>query len=113
MDEQANQVVTALDPNQFYSMAQSALYYDNQLRPSVSMDLDGDFAISWDGNGSSTTTPLTPENLATAYDQDTSGVWVRTFHATQVGDTANPASQHGMAGQFHRSRQFRKVRPSP
>ena len=90
VDEQANQVVTALDPNIPYTMAQSALYYGNQLRPSVSMDLDGDFTITWDGNGSSTLTPATPENLLTAYDQDNSGVFARSFHSTLTDLSINP-----------------------
>ena len=66
VDEQANQVVTALDTQTFYSLAQLALYSGNQIRPSVSMDLDGNFTITWDGNGSDTTTPGTPQNVATA-----------------------------------------------
>ncbi|MBN1394651.1 MAG: trypsin-like serine protease, partial [Pirellulales bacterium] len=92
VDTNANQVVTALhDPPQYYSMAQSALYYGDQISPSISVDADGDFFIVWSGNGSSTYTPLAPQNLAGAYDHDQTGVFVRAFHATLSGDERNPA----------------------
>ena len=92
MDEQANQVVTALDTTIFYSLAQSALYAGDQVRSSVSMDTDGNFTITWDGNGSSTTDTTNPQDLAAAFDQDSQGVWVRSFQSTALGATTNPAT---------------------
>ena len=34
-----------------YSLAQSDAYAGDQLNPSVAMDADGDYVITWDGNG--------------------------------------------------------------
>ncbi len=91
-DFNANQVVTALhEPPQYYSMLQSALYYGDQISPSIAVDADGDFYIAWAGNGSSTRNPLHPESLAAAYNHDDSGVFVRAFRATESGDETNPA----------------------
>ncbi len=81
VDCQANHVVTALDTTQFYSTAESALYWDAQLNPSVGIDADGDFTITWDGNGTDGSTGT----------NDTTGVFVRSFHATRDGYTSSPA----------------------
>ncbi|NLF07499.1 MAG: hypothetical protein GX594_05900, partial [Pirellulaceae bacterium] len=92
VDTNANQVVTALHPPpQAYSMAQSALYYGNQLSPSIGVDADGDFFITWSGNGSSTYAPTAPQNVAAAYNRDQDGVFMRQFRATLSGDERNPA----------------------
>ena len=92
VDTNANQVVTALHPPpQAYSMGQSALYYGDQISPTIGVDADGDFFVAWSGNGSSTYTPLAPQNLAGAYDHDVDGVFMRKFRATASGDNENPA----------------------
>ncbi|MEN6459328.1 MAG: hypothetical protein ABFC63_10400 [Thermoguttaceae bacterium] len=83
VDCQANQVVTTYDENQPYSQAESDAYAGDQTNPSVSIDADGDFTITWDGNGSN--------GGISYYGTDSQGVWVRSFHATQTGYTSTPA----------------------
>ena len=48
------------------------------MNPSIAMDADGDFVISWDGNGA-TPNQLNP-SPATDSDVDSQGVWIRSFN---------------------------------
>ncbi|MEN6450154.1 MAG: trypsin-like serine protease, partial [Thermoguttaceae bacterium] len=96
LDCQANQVVTCqptdptwVRPDWLLTQDESDQWAGNQLRSSVSMDADGDFTITWDGNGANSSSPLSPHN--TFYGHDAAGVWYRRFHSTQTGYTATPA----------------------
>ncbi len=97
VDCQANQVITT--GTGVFSAAQSNAYAADQLHPSVSMDADGDFVITWDGNGADA---LGNDNDPTKYTgNDTQGIWVRTFHATQNGYNTTPASDAGIPRELH------------
>ncbi len=60
-------------------MVTYSYYADDQINPSVAIDVDGDFVIVWNGNGAETN-PLTPLDFGSIANADTQGVWGRKFN---------------------------------
>ena len=85
VDHQANLTITAeaQPPDPTWSMAQSAPFAGNQVNPSIAMDADGDYVITWDGPGA-TANPFDPEDIRS--DIDSQGVFVRTFHGQGLSE---------------------------
>lgn len=85
-DQQANFVLTDArdDEGRAAGSAQTnaayARFAGNQVNPTIAMDADGDFVISWDGNGAAPS-QLDPANPLTQSDADTQGIWIRRFNA--------------------------------
>ena len=64
-------------------MAAISPFAGNQVNPSIAMDADGDYAITWDGPGA-TANPFDPEDIRS--DIDSQGVFVRTFHGQGLSE---------------------------
>jgi subtilisin-like proprotein convertase family protein len=86
-DHQANLTITdTRDDAQFPGAGSNSdkFGYD-QMNPTIAMDVDGDYAIAWDGQGAETH-PLYPNNPQYVSDIDNQGVFVRNFHAQDPRD---------------------------
>ena len=84
VDHQANLTITAeAAPRSNLVNAQSPPFAGNQVNPSIAMDADGDYVITWDGPGA-TANPFDPEDIRS--DIDSQGVFVRTFHGQGLSE---------------------------
>ncbi len=94
--QQANEVWSAqiedVDESYLYISETSYDLYEayglDQVNPSVSMDANGNFAIVWNGNGA-VGDPLNPGEPDYLSNEDSSGVFIRWFHASD-GQPAAP-----------------------
>ena len=89
-DHQANLVITTTtagaqvpDP----TVNSDRFAYD-QVNPSIAMDVDGDYAIVWNGNGAEPF-ELNSQDPLLVGDRDLDGIFIRNFHA----DDNNPGSE--------------------
>ena len=73
----------------------------SQVNPSVAIDADGDYSIVWDGNGAEPH-PLDVTGGSTAItsvtDADDRGVWIRSYHPTDVAVTVQSRVNLTQAG---------------
>ena len=94
---QANQVITDTNPADGGPVAtNNSLYFSGaQVNPGVSMDADGDYTITWDGNGA-VPNALNPNNqsIATVTQAEIQGAWTRSFQAgePQASDPQAPGA---------------------
>ncbi|MEA1950054.1 MAG: hypothetical protein U9N87_01630, partial [Planctomycetota bacterium] len=58
-------------------------FVDQQVNPSVAVDVDGDFAVVWNGNGAEPD-PLDPNDLTLASDIDREGIFLRSYDASSA-----------------------------
>ncbi len=59
----------------------ATLYSGDQINPSVSIDANGNFAITWNGNGAETN-PLNSADITSVANGDTQGVWIHKYSNT-------------------------------
>ncbi|MCG2682221.1 MAG: S1 family peptidase, partial [Planctomycetales bacterium] len=77
-------------------------YAGDQLNPSVAVDADGDFVITWNGNGAETN-PVNSSDFLSLANADTQGVWFRKFNphggnsSTQLRANLTQCGYQGLA----------------
>ena len=90
-DHQANLVITTDDLTVLDSSINSDRFGYSQVNPSIAMDVDGDYAVVWNGNGA-VPHPLDPRGQSVT-NADNEGVWIRKFHTDAGGGTEFVSTQ--------------------